>query len=290
MTIRKIVRAIGKNASDVLTTDELAAVQGANAPSASNVFATIAENFIDYANTASKIVTTSPYSLTVENHANYVLAHTSSSVREVDLDFTNLSQYDVFSITCGGAAFTGGGYITVNLDDTVSPNTLEIRNGNCFVFLFVGSGVIWPIASFHSSDISDALNGANSPTSTNSFVTQDGEIRAYTETLYELDVTGATATINRANGGVQYATMTNPCEITLFTPFAYTSQQERVTLWVKHDGTNTPTFVAPTGWTLEWDGGEIPTPANAVGDWNIYEFIASPFEQVIIGFLGPRKA
>lgn len=90
----------------------------------------------------------------------------------------------------------------------------------------------------------------------------------YIETLYSTGNTGATETVDLANGTVQLLTLDQACTITL--PAAAAGQNYTLIL----TGNFAPTFQAASGDTLKWAGGTAPARTASAGKYDMYCFLA----------------
>ena len=90
----------------------------------------------------------------------------------------------------------------------------------------------------------------------------------YTETLYATGSTGATKTIDLANGTMQLLTLDQACTITL----PVTTAGKSFTLVLT--GNFAPTWAAGSGRTLKWAGGTAPARTASAGKYDIYVFSA----------------
>jgi hypothetical protein len=98
-------------------------------------------------------------------------------------------------------------------------------------------------------------------------------VGAYASREYDYGSVTGTATINWANGNVQYVTMTGATTLT------FTSGIAGMRCLLHVAGAYTPTFPS----SVRWPAGTTPTPTASAGHKDIYTFVYSPKEGLYDG-------
>jgi hypothetical protein len=102
----------------------------------------------------------------------------------------------------------------------------------------------------------------------------------YSSLEYDNEKVTTTATINWANGNVQYITLTGN------TTFAFINPQIGMRAILQVAGAFTPTFPA----SVRWSAGTTPTATATAGHKDIYSFIYSGKESLYDGVQSPNFA
>ena len=123
------------------------------------------------------------------------------------------------------------------------------------------------------SDNTHDHDGVNSPKVTFSNLVSGNLKGQYSSREYDNGKVATTATINWANGNVQYVT------ITANTTFTFTNPQPGMRAILQVAGAYTPTFPA----SVRWSGGTTPTATASAGYKDIYSFVYSGKESLYDG-------
>lgn len=109
----------------------------------------------------------------------------------------------------------------------------------------------------------------NSPTITTPSITTPTFTGSYTEDFYDIASSGATETLDLANGTIQWITLTDNCTITLPTATA----GKGFVLFIEQDATGSRT-VAWSG-NIKWPvGGSVPTISTGANEISKIHFLA----------------